>query len=353
MPDSSDTIRIGIVGCGRASEIHHLPTLAEFPEFTVTALADTDTARCSELAKRFSIPGQFSCHGDLLGNADVDAVVVATPPASHAEIGLDVLEAGKHMFMEKPLAMNLEECDRLIDAAARSESKILVSFNLRWHRLATRARDMIRSGQLGPLKAIRSVYTHAHLGPIDQTWHRTRALGGGVMFNDGVHHFDLWRYLLDLEITQVQAATVHSTHFEDDTCTVSARLEEDVLAAAVFSFSTSSNSEVEIFGEYGSLLLSMYRFDGLIFSSYESFPGSIGTRVHRALNTLKSLPSGIASMRRGGDFDISYTNMWRHFVDCINHAASPACTLGDGRAATAAALACQESMSSGRAVTVP
>jgi myo-inositol 2-dehydrogenase/D-chiro-inositol 1-dehydrogenase len=352
MPDPGNTIRLGIVGCGLAARAQQLPTLSALPEFTVAAIADTDVARCSELADRFSIPLQFSSHRDLLTGTDVDAVVVATPPTSHAEIGLDVLRAGKHMFMEKPLAMNLEECDRLIDAAAQSQVKVVVGFNSRWHRLAVRAREVVRSGLLGPLKAIRSVYTHAHDGPTAQYWHKTRALGGGVMFNDGVHHFDLWRYLLDSEVVQVQADSINSAHFEDDTCTVSARLANGALASAVFSFSTSSNSELEIFGESGSLLLSLYRFDGLVFSPSAELPGSIKTRSHQVMNFLRYLPAGVAALRRGGDFDTTYTAMWSHYADCILKGATPACTLSDGRAATAVVLACFDSISSGCAVAL-
>ena len=350
MPEANHAIRLGIVGCGLASRRHHLPTLAALPEFTVAAIADTDPASLEEAAKRFGIPQRFSSHHEMLAGADLDAVVVATPTSSHAEIGLDVLHARKHMFMEKPLAMNLDECDELMEASAAAQTRVLVAHNSRWHRLAVHAREMIRSGLLGTVKAIRSVYTHAHDGSSAQPWHKVRALGGGVMFNDGVHHFDLWRYLLDTEVVQIQADSIDSTHFEDDTCTVSARLANGALASAVFSFSTSPNSEVEIFGESGSLLLSLYRFDGLSFTPHTALPGSIATRIEQTKNFVQSLPAGLSALRRGGDFDATYDAMWRHYADCILRDATPACTLSDGRASLAAALACLDSASSGRPV---
>jgi predicted dehydrogenase len=352
VPESDNPIRVGFVGCGRAAHIQHVPVLSALPNIEVTAIADPNSDRRGDLARRFSISQQFASHTDLLIDADVDAVVVATPTTSHAEIGLAVLQAGKHLFMEKPLAMNLQQCDQLIDAASRSQVKVLMGFNSRWHRLAVRAREIVRSGLLGPLKAIRSVYTHAHDGATAQPWHKTRALGGGVILNDGVHHFDLWRYLLDSDVVRVQAESIESKHFEDDTCTVSACMANGALASGLLSFSTSSNSELEIFGESGSLLLSLYRFDGLVFSPRAGLPGSIKTRGREVMNFLQQLPAGVHAIRRGGDFDASYIAMWRHYIDCIRKGAQPACTLGDGRAAISVVEACFESISTGRAVEI-
>ncbi len=350
MPKSS--VRLGIAGCGRATREHHLPALSALPEFTVVAVADTDTKRMEEAATRFSIPARFGSCRELLESGRVDAVAVATPTPVHAEIGLDVLRAGKHLFMEKPLAMTAAECDRLVEAAAGGRTAALVAHNSRWHRLALRARDIVRSGALGEIRAIRSVYTHAHHNPGQKHWHATRAAGGGVTFNDGVHHFDLWRYLLDTDIVRVCCDSIESAAFEDDTSIVSARLANGALASAVLSFSTSPNSEIEIFGERASLLLSLYRFDGLEVVPRNSLPGSAATRVRNAINSVCSLPQGLAAFRRGGEFDATYRSMWRDFARCILRGAAPACTLEDGRAAVAAAAACVESARCGRAVSV-
>lgn len=352
MSDATSTIRLGIIGCGRATVVHHLPAIMAIPDFSVSAIADIDSALCNRIADSHSIPGRFQSHRDLLAGADVDAVVVATPTSTHAEIGLDIIEAGKNMFMEKPLALNLAECDGLIEAADRAGTTVLVAHNSRWHRLALRAREMVASGMLGELKAIRSVYTHAHQRPSPQPWHRIRAEGGGVIHNDSVHHFDLWRFLLGTEVTEVRAHATDSEHFEDDTCTVTARLDNGALGSAVFSFSTSQNSEIEIFGESGCLLLSLYRFEGLDFTPNTSLPGSIPTRIRQAGNFLRSLPAGLAAMRAGGDFDATYAAMWRHFADCLLRGATPLCGLADGRASLSVALACIESASAARAVSL-
>jgi predicted dehydrogenase len=283
----------------------------------------------------------------------MDAVAVITPPPSHAPIALDVIRAGKHLFLDKPMAMNLEECDCVVEAARVSGVKVLIGHNFRWHRLITQAREIVRGGALGAIRAIRSLYTHEHNTPDAQGWHLRRSSGGGVLFNDGVHHFDLWRFLLETDVLRVRCEAADSEWFEDDTCTVSARLSNGALASAVFSFSTAANSEIEIFGEKGSLLLSLYRFDGLEFTPSGVLPGSGRNRVGRWVNSLRSLPAGLAAVRHGGDFDATHIRIWQHWVECLLHDAVPACTPVDGRAAVAVALACQESASTGRAVSVP
>jgi myo-inositol 2-dehydrogenase/D-chiro-inositol 1-dehydrogenase len=346
MPDDSGVIRLGIVGCGRGTQVHHLPALALIPEFKVVAVADLDAARLSRVAARFDIRHRFEDYRAMFREAGIDAVAVATPTESHAEIGLAALRLGKHLLMEKPLALNLEECDQLIGEAALVSRKVLVALNSRWHRLAVRARDLVRSGILGKLKAIRSVYTHWHPGGDAPAWHRHRARGGGVLFNDGVHHFDLWRFLLDAEVTEIFAHSEPSEHFEDDTCTVSARLDNGMLAGAIFSFSTSANSELEIFGDAGRLLVSLYRFDGLEFCANTSCPGSMTTRLRSVAHALREIPHAMGTIRHGGDFAASYHALWRHFAGCIHRDLPPACTLEDGRKALEIALAALHSLQS-------
>jgi myo-inositol 2-dehydrogenase / D-chiro-inositol 1-dehydrogenase len=350
--DAVHPIRLGMIGAGRAANLLYLPVLARLPGIDVTALADTDSARLSEVARRHCILQQFPSHAILLEEAEVDAVAVVTPTPSHAAIALEVLRAGKHLFLDKPMAMNRKECDRLVEAAQDSRGKVLIGHNFRWHRLVNEARRKIKSGLLGSIKAIRSLYTHEHNTSSAQEWHRRRSSGGGVLFNDGVHHFDLWRFLLETEVLQVRCDASDSKWFEDDTCSVSARLANGALASAVFCFSTTANSEIEIFGEEGSLLLSLYRFDGLDFTPRGILPGGGRKRLRQWSNLLRSLPAGLAAARHGGDFDATYNGIWRHWADCLLHNNTPACTPKDGRAAVAVAIACIESASTGKTVQV-
>jgi len=350
--DTNVPIRIGLIGCGRGTNLIHLPILANHRCFHVTAVADTDPARLETVGNRFAVEHRFEDALELIGHDDIEAVAVVTPPDSHAALGCATLAAGKHLFVEKPLAMTVAECDQLAEQAATSPGKILVGLNFRWHRLIHQARDQVRSGALGQLKAIRSVYTHWHPGSTAQPWHRERRPGGGVIFNDGVHHFDLWQYLLDCPVATVHVVSRASADFEDDTASVVAEMAGGVLASGVFCFSTSPNSELEIYGDRGRLFISCYEFDGLEFVPTAGYPGGLRRRLRRLGASFGSLRGALANARRGGDFTATHHHMWQHFADCIQHGETPACTLEDGRHALLVALAAIQSTRSGCPVTV-
>lgn len=345
-------IKVGLIGCGRVAAERHLPALRHLRDARVVALADTDAARMRAVADRLGVEHRFGDHRALLDHADVDAVGILTPTQSHVEISLAALDAGKHVLVEKPLALNRAECDRLMERSSDSPCKVVVGFNLRWHRLVRRARAFVETGALGRIKAIRSVYTHHRSGEDAPAWHRKTELGGGVSFNEGVHHFDLWRYLLSAEVEQVFSFSRPSAYYEDETHVTSACLSNGVLATGVFTFQSSPNSEVEIYGEAGRLYLSCYRFDGLEFFPNTTYPGDLMDRLKKAAFALCELPRAAPIMRRGGDFPATFQGMWRHFIDCVLQDEASECTLDDGTRALRIALAAMESASSGRPVRI-
>jgi len=345
-------IRLGIIGCGKVSWERHHPALCRLREFTVEAVSDIDPARAKRSASLFGARGIFTDHTEMLSQCALDAVAVLTPTGAHAETGVAVLEAGKHLFMEKPLALTTEEAGRLMEAQRRSGCVVQVCFNLRWHRLIRHARHLIRQGVLGRVKAIHSVYTHNRTGDDAPEWHRVSKLGGGVSFNEGVHHYDLWRHLLGLEIREVHARSQPSAAYEDETSAISALLDDGVLATGVFSFLSGPNSELEVFGERGRLLISLYRFDGLQFYSSSTYPGAHRDRLKRGTRAVLSLPELLADARTGGSFQATFAACWKGFGRSVLTGAPVGCSLEDGLKALEVALASVSSAHSGRPVQV-
>ena len=340
-------LRLGIIGCGRATMVHHIPALLRLPEIRVVAVADLEAVRRDAAARRLGIDQRHDGADALLARADLDAIAVATPTATHADLGEQVLDSGRHLFIEKPLALDDGGCARLEGAAARAAGCALVGHNARWHRLVNEARSAVRAGDLGPIKAIVSVYTHWHPDPASQPWHRERAKGGGVLFNDSVHHFDLWRHLLGTEVDEVYARTRSTSTYDDDTSLVHARLAGGVLASLTMSFTTAPASTVDVFGEAGRLSVSMYRSDGLRFMPHSTYEGSLGWRARTLARGLAGVPRMLAAAAGGGEFDRTYAAMWRHFADCAAGRSTPACTIADGRAAVDVARAAIDSLARG------
>ena len=349
MTASRERVRVALIGCGRVTEQRHLPALESLASAAVVAVADIDPSRLERVASRFQIARRSTDFRSLVEDPEIDAVAVCVPAQLHVEVALACLAAGKHLLIEKPLALDLDGCDRLIEEAGKYSGKVTVGFNLRWHRLLREARAMIRRGDLGQPELIRTTLTSYHETIPD--WRMRREQGGGALNEMAVHGFDLWRFLLGSEVEEVFAAS-RSGKWDDESATVTARLANGALATATVSERTSLTNEVEIHGQHGRLRIDCYQFDGLEFSPTTNFPGDIRARVQRFGRTLTQLPSAALRLREGGDYVATYRSEWSHFIDSIRKDTAVECTLEDGRCATQILLASLESASRGQPVKV-
>ena len=345
MGGSSKLVKLGLIGCGRVAETRHLPALASLPQAQVVAVADIDPERLKTVADTFRIEHRYPDFQNLLSNSTIDAVAICVPAQFHVEVALTALDAGKHLFIEKPLALSLDEADQLIERASRSPVQAMVGFNLRGHRLVQQAREIIRQGMLGTLELIRTALTSdTRYDANAPEWRKRREQGGGALFEIAVHHFDLWRFLLQSEVEEV-FATSRSGEWEDQTTTVTARMANGALSSAVISESTGISNELDIYGHTGHLHASLYCFDGLQFSPVSRCPGDARTRLARIIQVAKEIPQAVSAIRQGGVWCASYQTQWRHFIDCIQQTRPVGCTLEDGRRTLQVALAAAKSAS--------
>jgi myo-inositol 2-dehydrogenase / D-chiro-inositol 1-dehydrogenase len=341
-----NSIGIGVVGCGNAAEALHLPILRRLGA-RVVALADPEPGALAQLGDRFGVDRRYRDPAALLEDWEVDAIAVLTPPEVRAEIVVPCLQAGKHVLVEKPLALTLAECDTIVEAAARRpELRAMFGLPLRFHRLVRAARDFVASGRLGTPTAMHS----AHFGPMTEIapgrelsgWRFDRERGGGTLLDKGIHQYDLWRFLLGRKVTEVSALT-RLEERADQASLVTARLEGGALASTVMATSDEASTRISVHGPGGRLDVDAHRFDGLSFQPADRYSGSPRTRLTEAAATIRSLPQGIHSMRLGGDFKLSYEGEWRHFLACVRGEVTLESTLHDGREATRLAFAAIES----------
>jgi myo-inositol 2-dehydrogenase / D-chiro-inositol 1-dehydrogenase len=330
-------IRLGIVGCGAVTQRHHLPALKWVRDIKVVALADHDTNLLERLATEYQVSGRYATYHELVRAGNVDAVAVCLPPQLHAEVALAALEEGKHLFIEKPLALSLADCDRLMEASKRDPSrKIMVGLNLRWHRLVRQSRDIISRGELGPIKLVRTVFTTGKQpGTTAGAWRASPDTGGGLIFDLGVHHFDAVRFLLGNEVQEVHAS---STAF-DKSATVMFSMRNGAQVVCGFAEGTGENHAFEIYGDRGWLRLCCYRFDGLERFGLGEHPGAIAARLRAAGNTLFQMPRALYRRWRGGEFATSYVEQWNHFAQAVLLDKPAEADLLDGRRALEIALA--------------
>jgi len=343
---NSASYGIGIVGCGRAAMDLHLPALRQLPGARVVALADADPAALAAAAGRYGVTVCAADTAGLLAVPGIDVMAVCVPAAGHAAAALPAIEAGRHVLVEKPLAPDRAGCESLVEAAARSAGRSAVGFNLRFHRLVQAARAFITSGQLGDIEAITSTWTSAIRRRRDvPAWRNDRASGGGALFEIAVHHFDLWCYLLGTDIALIQAQG-RNGEFRDETVAVTARLASGAVANGLFSERSGDHNTLDIVGREGRLSLDLYRYDGFAFAPADAEPG-LGARLRRSMAAVASLPRGVALMRQGGDFLLSYRRQWQAFLDSLDGGAYAGASLADGAAAVRAVLAAIESADGG------
>ncbi|MEI6234336.1 MAG: Gfo/Idh/MocA family oxidoreductase [Planctomycetota bacterium] len=186
-------MNVAIIGCGLIGQ----KRARALAGARLVACADANPIRAMTLAKQF--PG---CVAEpdlrsLLGRNDVDIVIVATIHSVLAEITLSAIEAGKHVFVEKPAARFATELDPVIQAADRIGVLVRVGFNHRYHFAFRKAREIVDSGALGNLMFVRARYGHGGRIGYDKEWRAKKALsGGGELIDQGVHIIDLARWFL-------------------------------------------------------------------------------------------------------------------------------------------------------------
>jgi predicted dehydrogenase len=351
-----EPLRLGIVGCGFVTRHRHVPTLRRLPEITVVGLTDVDPAATRDVAAALSdgtggpAVRQYADVEQLVQGPEVEAIAVCVPVVAHADVVLAALRAGKHVFVEKPLALDLDEADRIIEMADRTRACVLVGFNLRWHRHLAAARRVVAAGSIGHVQAISTVFSDPLLarGGLP-AWRSRRDQGGGVLFDKLAHHFDLWRFLLDDEPVEVFVQS-RPGRGDDDTVSVTARMRGGALVTTLGMDDAHLSHQITLYGDRGGLHIDVYRFDGLVRSGVDDPPGAPRTRLSHLAGVLREPRANLSAIRRGGDFDLSYDGEWRHFADAARRDRAPACSAADGRAALAIALAADRSRSLGEPV---
>jgi predicted dehydrogenase len=187
-----DRIRIGLIGCGGIGLLR-AQSLAKTASCRLTAVADVDAQRATAFASQYDAASEKDWTA-LLHRPDVDAVVISTPPDSHAAIGVAALQAGKHVLCEKPLSRTPDECQQMLDAAQSSHRTLATGFNYRFYPSVMKAREIFDSGAIGDLDHIRS-YTGYSASAHNQAWlHDVAIMGGGTLRDNGIHLIDTTLY---------------------------------------------------------------------------------------------------------------------------------------------------------------
>jgi len=313
------TARVGIVGCGLIGR-RRATALAGAQ---LVVCADVDPIRAEALAQATPGTGAITRWQDLVERADVDVVVVATTNDALASVSVAALEAGKHVFVEKPAGRTVAEIDMIAAASARHRKLVRVGFNHRYHPAFVAARAIVDAGTVGPLMFVRGRYGHGGRVGYDREWRADPVRsGGGELIDQGVHLIDLSRCLLG-PFTDVDGAA--HTYFWDMQVDDNAFMRLTTAAGQVAFLHVSCTEwknlfSLEIYGRTGKLHL-------------EGLGGSYGIErlSHYQMRPEMGPPDTV--IREYPQVDRSWEIEFAEFLDDIRLGRQPEAGLGDARAA--------------------
>jgi predicted dehydrogenase len=253
---STRRIRIGVLGTGATSQLMHLPILCERRDVEVVAVADTDRPKAEAIARRMGIQAVLD-DDELLAMPDVDGIVVCTPNYLHETQAITCLQAGKHVLVERPLALSAVGVERVLAAAEDADRAVLVGMNHRYRPDASALRSFVAGGELGSVYAVRGVWLNRTVPLARTTWRqRPEEAGGGALMDLGVQALDLCLFLLDgARIVRVTALARVGEHEVEESAKLLAETSRGTAISVEVSwnyFGEADYRRVRVMGTEGS-----------------------------------------------------------------------------------------------------
>ena len=196
-------LRIGILGAARIAPMALLRPARQIADVQVSAVAARDPQRAAAFAKKHDIPRVHASYDELLADPDIDAIYNPLPNSHHCVWTIQALEAGKDVLCEKPVASNAREAKRMADAAEKTGRILVEAFHYRYHPLAARLQEILRSGELGAIRSVEASMCVPLPRPRDIRFNL--ALGGGAGMDVGCYAVNLVRFIAEAEPEVVSA----------------------------------------------------------------------------------------------------------------------------------------------------
>ncbi len=254
-------VRWGIIGCGDVTEVKSGPGFQKAAGSRLTAVMRRQPALAADYARRHGVPRWYDNADALIGDPEVDAVYIATPPETHAHYALLVAAARKPAYVEKPMARHTPECDRMIEAFARAGQKLFVAYYRRRLPRFVQMRQLLADGALGRPTSLRHHWTEPRHRDAEGAWRLDAAKAGAGLFLDlGSHALDLLDHLFG-PLTNVSgvAANLASAYAVEDAVAMSFQTETGVPGTATWNFASAFRADLlEINGTEGRLTCSVF-----------------------------------------------------------------------------------------------
>ena len=270
------TINWGIIGCGNVCEKKSGPSFYKIEHSNLVAVMRRDPDKVKDYAMRHKVDKYYTDADQLIADSQVDAVYIATPPNTHMQYAIKAMQAGKPVYVEKPMGMNSAECEEMIRTSETTNQKLFVAFYRRALPYFLKVKELLESGVVGnvltvEVKQYRSPRV-SDLTSSDHTWRVDKDIAGeGYFYDLAPHTLDILDFLLG-EITDAKGFSANLGQFYEVKDTISAilKFKSGIIGSGRWCFVTSAQTDVDsiiITGTKGEIRFSTFAFSPILLLS--------------------------------------------------------------------------------------
>ena len=342
--------KVALLGAGFIADIH-LESYARFvPEAEVTAIYSRTAERAERVAKHWGIPRWFTDVDELLAEADCEVVDVCLPNNLHHRVTVAAARAGKHVIIEKPLCLTLEEADDLIAVCREHGRKLMYAEELCFAPKYERVRTLVREGAVGDIYMLKQLEKHS--GPHSDWFWDVNQSGGGVLMDMGCHAFGWFRWMLGGNpIVRSVWATMDTVRHKgrtagEDNAVCVVEFDGGVIGLAEDGWAKPGGMDdrIEVYGTRGVSFADLFRGNSASTYSEEGY----GYAAEKAGSTQGWTYTVFEEV-----FNQGYPHELKHFIGCVREDTTPLVTGEDGRAVLEMIYAAYASARSGAKVPLP
>jgi predicted dehydrogenase len=343
-----DALRIGLVGAGAIST-QHIEAIEALPMTRLIAVASASEARARAVGEAHGVPWTTRLE-ELLHRDDVDAVAICSPSGLHPAQALAALRAGKHVLIEKPIALSVAEADEVV-SEARARGLVAAMVSQRRFEPAVRAlRSAVDEGLLGPVALIvgEGLYFRPQSYYDSGAWRGTNDLDGGVLMNQAIHTVDLIRWIGGPPVSVTgQVTTLGHLMEAEDTATLSIRFASGALGTLFATTCVSPEQPVElrVYGDRGHV-----RLVGAEVAEWDVPGREAPASDDEAADDPRAEADGSSVSRTWGTSAAGYLRQYTDLVDAVRTGRPPTVTAQDGRDAVELVTAAYASSREGREI---
>ena len=246
-----------MIGCGEVAEVKSGPAFYKAEGSALVAVTRRDRAKAEDYARRHNVPRVHATADDLIDDAEIDAVYIATPPSSHCPLALKAAAARKPCLVEKPMAMNHAECLRMVDAFRAAQTPLWVAYYRRALPRFLKVRELLRAGVIGQLTSIQVKVTDPlAAGEAAKAWRfNTEIAGAGLFLDLASHYFDIIDFVAG-PITNAAGFPLNTggTYDAEDVTAAAFHIGGTVAGTGVWNFNASVSGDSIVFtGSQGEI----------------------------------------------------------------------------------------------------